>query len=314
MKFILFSFIFPAILCFFGLTIWGQSAYALGGKKITVPKVKTKTEYSYFYGKTGNSKYKNQIRYYDTNGNDTLVDFFSVTDGKVFSKQRQKFKSPGVVIELIEMKKAADSHLRGNKDSFYADRKIVNEYDNNGNRTAVYDYDKTGNLSGRYKSVYTYTQSGKIGEVNRYLNDSTFESREKNEYDAYDRLISNCTYNEMGKLKIKYEMLYDSLGNKIRVRCVNKFGVFKTDSMIYDKMGRKTLSLQYDSSYSLVSKISFRYYKSGTLKQTVKENIQPAEYKKLITFFNRFGLLTSSSRRGYNGEVLRQQKIYYTFY
>lgn len=300
-------------------------------EKIKLSKIKTRTDYTYFLDKPGNEFYKTQKRYYDKEGRDTLIEIFSLSNDKVFSKITKSFNNNGFLLEKTEYRLAASAkvntstpnksndknvNVKAVDDNFIVDVVTKYLYDKFGNEINQTDFDNTGKFLKSSSAEYTYDNKGNILII---IKKGTLKNEnliEKYSFNAAGNMISRTIFDSNGEFKGSALFLYDSAG------MMREMISFKSDSTIkerdvskYDEKKRRIEKIQYTSDSLITFKTTFVYNENNYLIESVKEQYgKPIDFKKMVTTYDNFGNILTITKFDQSDKPFRLQKYVYTFY
>lgn len=297
-------------------------------KRIKKSKIKTVTDYLFFLNNPGIDSFKVQTKYFDRSGNDTLVEFYSITNHEVFSKNIKKYDKFGRMIKKIDLK-TTTALIKRNKDrnipSKIGNKKqqdfvieLISEFEfsQKGQTAKKIERDADGNIINFYSFGYKYNHSGKIIETKTRCSDEKENRREEFTYDQKGNRVSLLNYDYKDSLLyiIKYE--YDSAGNQVFMASYDFNGAIKEKFISkFDNKGNRIERVNYDSNSVAISKSVIKY----------DENNRPIEISR-IPYTSGLEFLRSTSAFDANGNILvnirydqdnkpfRMQKYIYTFY
>ncbi len=297
-------------------------------KRIKKSKIKSVTDYLFFLNNPGIDSFKVQTKYFDRSGNDTLVEFYSITNHEVFSKNVKKYDKFGRMIKKIDLKTTTalikrnkDKNIptkTGNKNQNVFVIELISEFEYNkkGHTARKIEKDADGNIINFYSFEYKYNNAGKILETKTKCSNEMENRREVYTYDTKGNRLSLLNYDYKDSLLyiIKYE--YDSAGNQVFMASYNFNGAIKEKFISkFDNKGNRIERVNYDSNSVAISKSVIKY----------DENNRPIEISR-IPYTSELEFLRSTTTFDANGNILvnirydqdnkpyRMQKYIYTFY
>lgn len=309
-----------------------QSAGNLTGKeRFRKTKVKTLTDYFYFLDNPKLKGFKVQKKYFNREGYDTLVESFSITDGKVFSKNVKEYDKNGNFVKKTDYKVLVGNNQNKNeklhrektkKNDDYISNNFNIElisyffYDSLGNPKGRKEFDSQGNLLKEYKIDYTYNREGKILESIGYNSDIKETLRNVYTYDTKWNKIGHLCYDYEGKLTTRFIYSYDSLNNLIKMLTCSPEGKVKEKFIWkYDERNNGIERNVYENDTVLTSKNIFVYNEKNKIIELTRipfDNKQ--DYLRARTTYDKYGNVLTNKRYNKKNKPFRLQKFVYTYY
>lgn len=301
-------------------------------EKIKKAKIATKTNYFSFIDKPELGDFITEKRYYDKEGKDTLIESFSITDSKVFSKIEKKYDEKGNILELKNYRfiPTINGPTQSNKEQgllninentaqsgyFELEQRIVYELKEKGNLLERKEYNSKGELEKEFKSKYTYSSDGKLLQEINYDNSDTEYSSNNYTYDQKGNKTSYIYSDSNGKLKQKEEYFFDSSGNEIKQLAYKQDGILKYQTYNkYDEKGNKKEKYEFDGDSVLLNKYFFSYDNNNNMIEYIRQpEKSKITYLKILFTYDEHGNILSNTRYEGKSYPVKLQKFVYTFY
>lgn len=297
--------------------------------KIKNANIQTRTKYMYLLEKPDEPGFKCEKRYFDKEGNDTLVELFSITDKKVFSKNVKKYDTRGKVIEAINLRAVNlpeteqaendqfnEYEIKEGAGLFEFYGKTLFEYNDSIHSSKSYDFDAKGELLSSFKSRYICRPDGKITEMEEFYGDSTLYRKVVYSYDEKGNKVKFCNYGLKGNLLSFTDYYYDSVGNPVNQNSYKPDGTLTGRSFYkIDTNGNKSETLDFDADSSLKVKNLFSYDKNNNMTEIIREPAKPGiPYTRFSITYDKFGNILTNIKFDKNAKPYRFELYIYSFY
>lgn len=291
-------------------------------------RIKTMTDYLYFLDKKEIDSFKVQKKYFDRNGKDTLVEYFSITNQKVFSKNIKKYDKQGRLIKKIDLRtsfsvqkinpgdRRKSKNIKVIDDHFNVELITINKYDKKGKLIAKKEFDAEGNLLKWYNLFYKYNNAGNTTELKIVCSDTDECKRDVYLYDEKGNKTGQYSYNSSDSLLYYIISEYDSLGNQIWMYNFTKNNKLKEKFLFrYDDKGNRVERVFYNADSVIICKNISIFDSKGHPVELIRiPYTNELEYLRTVTNYNKNGIIISNIRYDKDNKPFRMQKFIYTFY
>lgn len=281
-------------------------------EKIKSSRIKTKTEFVYFVNNEKATGLKSQIRYYNENGEDTLLEIFSITNKKVFSRIYKKFNEKGLLSEKRDFK-VIDSV---GKQIFDLESVFFFEYNSFDRILGWKEYDKHGELIKETKTTYKYDTQGNVTEITTKSDELSECSVEEFQYDINGNKSFYRLLDYYGKPKIITRYYNDSVGRSIGKVYYNADGSEKSKEFSkYDSLGNVIERSEYSPDSTLHFTLAFFYNSNNDMIEYIRTPYsKDFEYFRMTMEYNNKGDLLKNTAYDVNGKPQKIHKFVYTYY
>ncbi len=193
-----------------------------------------------------------------------------------------KFNEKGDEIEINNYNSNSEGSL------FY---KVINKYDETGNRIEENWYKSDGSLDRKY--IYKYDEKGNIIEEKKYYSDGNMAWGYSDKYNEKGKKIKRKFYDKHnGSLSSKGTYSYNEKGNMIEFKVYEPDGSLSFKSTFrYDEKGNRIEENVYKSDGSLLQKITYKYNEKGNrIEENVYKSDRSLDFKITLKYkFDKMG-------------------------
>jgi len=281
-------------------------------EKIISSRIKTKSEFVYFVNNKKATGLKSQIRYYNKNGEDTLLEIFSITNKKVFSRIYKKFNEKGLLSEKRDFK-VIDS---AGKQIFDLESVFFFEYNSFDRILGWKEYDKHGELIKETKIAYKYDTKGNVTEIITKSDELADCSVEEFQYDINGNKSFYRMLDYFGKPKIITRYYNDSAGRPVGKIYYNPDESEKSKEYSkYDSFGNVIEKSEYAPDSTKRFTLVFFYNSSNDMTEYIRTPYcKDYEYFRMKMEYNKKGDLFKNTAYDVNGKPQKIHKFVYTYY